>query len=494
MGLSIDRDEFDAADHARFAERLSDDLAALRALLATPGFGEGEPTLGAELELSLVDAAGRALPLNRDVLVDRPDPQVQLELDRFNLEYNLTPVPLAGRPFAGLEAQMDRAIALLGDAAAGHGGRVVAIGILPTLRADDLVSHAMTDLPRYRALSAGIRRLRRAPFEVRITGHESLTHSCDDVTLEGAATALQVHLRVAPAEFASTYNAVQLATAPALAAAGNSPIFLGRRLWDETRVALFKQAVDHRAERPPWRRPARVSFGHGWVREGAYELFAETVSLFPPLLPMCGDEDPLGRLREGALPGLDELRLHQGTVWRWNRAIYDPEAGGHLRIEMRALPSGPTPRDMAASGAFMLGLALGLRADVDRLLPGFPFEWAEHSFYRAAQDGLAARLLWPVGASPSPREVGARELVRELLPVAERGLAEAGLEAAEVEDLLAVIRARAESETTGASWQRRVLERHERVSARTEALAAMLEGYVSQAASRRPVHEWSEGA
>jgi hypothetical protein len=106
--------------------------------------------------------------------------------------------------------------------------------------------------------------VRRSPFHIRIDGEDPLQKEGDDITLEGANTSFQVHLRVAPDEFAATYNAAQLATSIALAVCGNSPIFCEHRLWEETRVALFKQALDVRdLMEHLWRPPARVSFGLG---------------------------------------------------------------------------------------------------------------------------------------------------------------------------------------------------------------------------------------
>lgn len=495
MGLPIDREEFSEAEFERFARRLRESLCALRELLKRPGFGVGPPSLGAEVEFSIIDESCRPLPMNRTLLAQSLDPRLQLELDRFNLEYNLSPVSAAGRPFTALQAEMTEALDAVDAIAAAHGGRVVPIGILPTLQSHDLGSLAMTDLPRYRALSAGLRRLRQGPFEVRIYGDEPLELTADDVTLEGANTSLQIHLRVAPDDFAATYNAVQLATPLALAVGANSPFFLGRRLWDETRVALFKQAVDDRDLRSAeWRAPARVSFGHGWVRHGAFELFAEAVSLFPPLLPVTGDESPLECARDGGLPGLDELRLHQGTVWRWNRAIYDPAAGGHLRIEMRSLPAGPTPGDMMSSAAFLVGLALGLRSRIESLLPGLPFEHAQRNFYRAAQQALDAQLLWPAGSAPSPRAFEARDLVRELLPVAEEGLDTCGVDSSEIRRVLGVVEARLQTGIIPARWQKQVVERIRGSVDRIEALARMLELYVRESKSGRPIYEWSREA
>jgi hypothetical protein len=317
-------------------------------------------------------------------------------------------VALAGRPFEALGSELASALDAATRAAALHGAHPVLVGILPTVLASDLGPHAMTDTARFRALDAAIRGLRERDFAVCIVGEDRLETTFGDVTAEGANTSCQVHLRVEPRAFAASHAAAQIATAPALAASGNSPLFLGRRLWEETRVALCKQVVDERGDLPEsWRPAARVSFGHGWVREGAHELFAESVALHPPLLPVWGDEDALASVRAGGVPRLEELRLHHGTVWRWNRAVYDPAGGGHLRIELRALPSGPTLPDMLANAAFLLGLTLALREDVEWMLPAFPFEHAHRNFYRAAQHGLDATLLWPVPDAPSPQPIRA---------------------------------------------------------------------------------------
>lgn len=492
MGIFIDKEEFDAVDHLQFVERLNQSLQVLDTLLSRPGFGEGPTTLGAELELSIVDYEGRAFPINRSLLAQSLDDHLQLELDRFNLEYNLTPVLMAGQPFSALEAELASAIARMDVLASLHGGRVVPIGILPTLRAEDLQSSAISDVPRYRALSASIRRLRHSPFLIQIDGPEPLTLTCDDVTLEGANTSFQIHLRVPPLSFARVYNAAQMVTPIALALGANSPIFLERLLWDETRVALFRQSIDCR---PPQEGtshlPARVSFGHEWVREGALELFAEAVKNHPPLLPIVGEESPLECLCQGALPRLDELRLHQGTVWHWNRAIYDPEDGGHLRIELRALPAGPTPQDMVANAAFLVGMTLGLQSDVDNLLPDFPFELAHRNFYRAAQLGLDAVLLWPTEYHSSPKEISVCELALELLPIAERGITESGVEKNEIRRLFDIIRARIRNQITPARWQRKVLECIERRMSRSAALTRMLELYIKEAHRGKPITEWS---
>ena len=490
MGLEIDREEFEEADYRRFGERLETSLDVLAALLERPGFGAGDATLGAELEVSLIDAAGRPLPKNGAVLAESGDPRLTVELDRFNLESNLRHGPLRGRPFEALSGEMHDAFAEMSRAAALHGARIAMIGILPTLTEADLTSEAMTDTLRYRALSASLRRLRREPFRIDIHGDEGLELPCDDVTYEGAATSLQIHLRVAPGDFARIYNGIQCTTPMVLALGANSPTFLGRRLWDETRVALFKQAVDPRPQSARSELPARVSFGNGWIGS-PLDLFRENVSQHPVLLPVLDSEDPAVLAAGGGVPALRELRLHQGTIWSWNRAIYDPEEGGHLRIELRALPSGPTIEDMVASAAFHIGLALDVAREFGDEHPATAFEQSHADFYRAAREGLDAALL-PPGASPGEARAPVRAYGEVLLARAQAGLDAAGVVREDSEPRLAAIERRLRGATTGARWQRRALTAAERKRPRDEALRAMFERYLALAADAGPVAEWPE--
>jgi len=490
MGTDIDQEEFGERDYSRFADRLGECLSALGQLLERPGFGVGPATVGAELELFLVDGAARPLPHNQAIRATVADPRVTVELNRFNLELNASPALLAGRPFAALGGELNVPLDRVADAARDHAGRLALIGILPTLRRADLGPGVMTDVPRYRALNSGLRRLRQDPFRIRIAGEDPLELASEDVALEGANSSFQVHLRVDPADFTRTYNAVQLATAPVLAVSGNSPTFLGHRLWEETRIAVFKQSVDDRQGHGPRRRLARTALGTGWLRGGALELFAESVRLHQPLLPVLGDRGPLTGGAGWQAPPLDELRLHQGTVWRWNRAIYDPTAGGHLRIEMRALPAGPTVIDMLANAAFLIGLSLWLAGQDQQWTYALPFERADHGFYRAAQQGLSAQLSWPAGHRDQMRTVAAAKLVAELVPAARQGLLQAGVAAAEADGLLGVISARAASGQTGAVWQRATLAAAERHHDRERALAVMLDRYLQCADTGLPVHTW----
>ncbi len=492
MGLLIERERFSSDEFESFSQRLAECLEAFEALLARPGFGRGEVSVGAELELSLVDETARPLPINSEVIEASGDPRLTVELDRFNLECNLRHGPLGGRPFRALRREFESALRTVRTSAAGLGGRAVMIGILPTLESRDLGSSAMTQTPRFRALSAALLQRRSDAFHLRIHGDDPLDLRCDDVTFEGAATSMQVHLRVDVEDFARVYNALQLVTAPALAVAGNSPTFLGHRLWEETRVALFKQAVDDRPDLP--RRgvqQARVGFGTGWVEGGALELFTDSVEQHEPLLPVLSDESPLAVVRGGGVPLLEELRLHAGTVWRWNRPVFDPADGGHLRIEMRALPAGPTVTDMLANTAFLVGASLGLAPRADALCSRLDFARAHHNFYRAAQSGLAARLAWPTEDGGAAEEIGADALVERLVDVAAAGLRSASIEEAEFAPLLEVVAERARSGQTGARWQRHAIAQLEKSGDRRSAMQRMLEAYVARSEEDRPVHSWS---
>ncbi|MDH3439266.1 MAG: glutamate-cysteine ligase family protein [Gammaproteobacteria bacterium] len=489
MGLAIDRSEFSDAEYALAARRLRENLAALKALLERPGFGHGEASLGAELEMSVVGPDAAALPVNKEILAASNDPNLQLELNKFNLEYNLSPVVAAGQPFAALQGELTDALRRLREQASKYDGRIIPIGILPTLQMDQLQTDWMTDLPRYHALNAGIIRMHGQNQQIQINGDDPLDVEFASCTAEGANNSFQVHLRVNPDDFANYYNAAQMATPLALAVSANSPWFLGHSLWDETRIALFKQAVDTRRHRHEWRRMARVPFGHGWVRKGAYELFAESCYLYPILIPVCGDADDLGVVQDGGTPELAELRLQQGTVWNWNRPVYDPADGGHLRIELRSLPSGPTPADMMASAAFHVGLTVGLSHKVESLLSAFPFRYADFNFYRAAQSSLEAQLLWPVLDETSPRQEVATQLCHELLPVADEGLAEIGVDERERRFLLGLIGDRLRSRQTPAQWQRRFVAEKGDVPRET-ALQELVQQYLDKSESLAPFTEW----
>lgn len=477
----------------QYTTRLKRCLNALEKLLINPQFGIGPNTIGAEMEVSIVDQNWNCANINQQLLSDLQDELMQCELDQFNLEFNAPPVYPKGTPFTKIEQRLTDALGRMNKAAKAYQSKIIPIGILPTLTLEHLTAEAITRLERYQLLSTCLKTMRGGPFLVNIDGKEPLKVSCDDVTLEGANTSYQVHLRVNPTDFAETFNTISLITPLVVAISANSPYFLGHELWDETRIALFQQSVDYRNLSKPlhWHLPNRVSFGYGWLRKSAFECFAENVAIFPPLLPYGTEEDIEKKMAQGKTPELAELRLHQGVVWHWNRAIYDPAEEGHLRIEMRSLPSGPTPADMTANSAFMIGLAFGLRHHIEKHIQTLPFKYAEENFYRAAKFGLDAQLVWFSAKNYQLSLMPVSTLLHWALPYAKQGLQELGVDDAEIDKFLQIIEVRLQRRMTGAIWQKqRVNALEANGFKRSQALQEMTKSYTEQANSGQPVGEW----
>ncbi|GFN01064.1 glutamate--cysteine ligase [Streptomyces fulvorobeus] len=456
MGRDVGRVTFTEQDHVQFRARLEDCLSTLRKVLGEPEFGVVPASLGAELEVSLIGEDGGPAPVNVAVHKALQDDLITLEVARFNLEANLEPVPLRGRPFTAMAEQAAHQLRrITAQSLPHHGARAVPIGTLPTLTSADVTTEALTPVPRFHALEHAWARRRPTPFALRVAeGGEGVLRA-ESVAVQGAACSWQVHLTVAPDCFRHTFNAAQLATAPALAAAGNSPFPLGRRGGQEARIPLYEQGFGDRSGARPGAPRPRVGFGRAWLRGGPLAGFEEAVHAYDVLLP-AHNRDPYDGDRGGAeYPSLEELRLHLSTVWSWNRPVYDPL--GHLRIEFRALPSGPTPMDMAANTAFLVGLTLSLAAEGRDVAHCLPFTCAKANFYRAARDGLRASLWWPSpGSAPQEYEAGA--LVLKLLPQAREGLAMAGVDADEADTMLHLLHERVSTGRTGAWWQQKTLE------------------------------------
>jgi len=490
MGLEIDHTEFSEEEFRLFSKRLRANLQALRIMLDRPGFGEGDLSFGAELELYIVDKEGRPLHVNQEIQRQLNDPQLTLELNRYNLEYNFSPCLLQDNCFQHTQEEAESAIAKINACAAQWEGQVVPIGILPTLEQSDTGYHAMTPLVRYQALTKELTEIRGGPFTINLEGEENLQLSMDDVTLEGANTSFQIHLRVPPQEFSDFYNAVQLVTPLVVAMAGNSPLLFGHRLWRETRIPLFKQSIDCRPKDSMHPIPARVNFGSNWIREGAFELFAEATLLYRPILPENDVEDPVAVAKSGGTPHLHELRLHQGSIWWWNRPVYDPAGGGHLRIELRALPAGPSLIDMLANAALAIGLARVMQPKISELLPAMPFTYCTANFYRAAQQGMEAELFWPSLTQSQPEYYAVTDILQELLPQIAEPLAGMGFQEGDFKPLISVLEERLATQQTGAQWQLNKLAELRKEMHKRDALAAMLRQYQENSARNIPVAQW----
>lgn len=488
MGDRIDPSALVVGHADEVRRRLELCVVTMQRMVDAGWFDGHENTIGMEVELDLVDPLGRPRLINDAVLARLGRADMQHELGQFNVELNLAPRLLQGQVLRDSERELTDILDASRARIERLGVRLVAVGMLPTLSADELTVERISHNPRYALLCRRMRAARQRPFVVRIIdGCEPVEFKTDSVAPDAATTSLQLHLRVPPDRFAAYYNAAQMIAGVQVAVAANSPYLLARQVWQETRITLLEQLLDTR-RRVEVRAaaPARVRLGDRWIN-GPVELFDDLVRLYPPLFPTLEAEDPAAALGAGRAPTLRELRLHNGTVWRWNRPVYDVQAGRpQLRIENRVLPSGPTPVDMVANAAFYYGL---VRALVDSDPPPWTqmsFAAAEQNLHRAARDGLAARLCWHGADRP------ADQLIRDvLLPAAAAGLDAWGVDAGDRDRYLGVIDARARRGRTGAVWQTetvRYLEEHGQQ--RIIALREMTRRYAEHARGGAPVHEW----
>jgi hypothetical protein len=492
MGMDVSPSAFSRKDRARYRRKVRRCLDVFALMLNDFTFDADRPTTGLEIELNLIDPECNPAMRNAEVLADIADPTFQTELGQFNLELNVPPRLISDAGFGAYQQQVRGALQHADERAQKSDARVVLIGILPTLTQSHTVLDNLSTNPRYRLLNEQILRARGEDMELDIRGVERLRAWNDSIAPEAACTSVQFHLQVAPEAFAAYWNAAQVIAAPQVALGANSPFLFGRRLWDETRIALFEQATDTRPDelKAQGVRP-RVWFGERWITS-IFDLFEENVRYFPPLLPIVEDEEPMDVLQNGGTPRLPELRLHNGTIYRWNRPVYDVMNGRpHLRVENRVLPAGPTVIDILANAAFYFGLVRAL-AEADRpLWTQMTFSVAEENFHTAARDGIGARIWWPrLG------EVPVTDLVcKVLLPLAYEGLDRFGVAPTHRDHLLGIIEARCQLGRNGAVWQAEMVRHLEERDGmdRVGALREMLRRYSGYLHGNDPVHTWPIG-
>ncbi|HEU4766318.1 MAG TPA: CBS domain-containing protein [Pyrinomonadaceae bacterium] len=433
-----------------FMKALLEDLRALAFMLEAGRLDSNVTRIGAEQEMFLVDRSLRPAPVSLEVLNEANDARLTTEIARFNLEANLTPLELTNNCFSQLEEELTHLLELARKGAATHGADVLLSGILPTLQRSDLTLDNLTPVARYDELNRGVIRLRGGPLSIHIKGLDELLLSHDNIMMESCNTSFQVHFQSNASEFVNLYNVAQAITAPVLAAAVNSPLLFGNRLWQETRVALFQHSTDERSGPQLVRnQPTRVSFGDKWLEHSVVELFHDQIIRFRPIIITQPDENPFQVLARGETPLLSALRTHNGTVWRWNRACYGVTDGvPHLRIENRALPSGPTVIDEIANTAFFTGLMAAVPKAYGEISKRMAFDDAKSNFFRAARHGLEAPFRWLDGENYSASSL----ILEHLLPLAHDGLIRAGVTSEDVDKYLGVIEERTRSRQTGASW------------------------------------------
>jgi CBS domain-containing protein/gamma-glutamyl:cysteine ligase YbdK (ATP-grasp superfamily) len=471
-----------------FMKAILRDVHALERMLDENRFETGVRRIGAEQEMFLVDKSGRPWCGVEPMIRKLAHKQYTHELAQFNLEANLLPQEFGGRCLSQMEQELDGLVGRARQTAEELGGGVVLCGILPTLRRGDLTLDSMVQNPRFLALNQAITQMRGGTFHFRLKGVDELDMLHDNVMLESCNTSFQVHFQVAPKEFAELYNLAQAITAPVLAASTNSPVLLGRRLWRETRVALFQQSVDARSASEQQRgRRTRVNFGEGWIKQSVLEIFREDLARFRLLLATDIDEDPEAVLARGGVPALTALRLHNGTVYRWNRACYGIHNGKpHLRIEARALPAGPSVLDEMANAAFFFGLMAAISREVPDVSKVMSFDDAHANFVAAARLGLQSHVTWFHG-----REYAMSTLIVDhLLPIARQGLREAGVAAVDSDRYLGVLEERVRRGRTGSRWVLDSLAAMGEKGTKDQRMCALVKATIARQRSGEPVHAW----
>lgn len=471
-----------------FTHRVIKDIRALEYMLGQNLFETNIRRIGVEQEMFLVDAFMQPDPCVEEVLKRDKSGLLVPEIARFNLEANMQPVVFGADCLDVIYKQLESIHKHVISITRELGAHVVLTGILPTIHMSDLSLSNLTPRSRFFTLNEKISGIREGPATLQIQGIDELYVRHDTIVMEGCNTSFQTHFQVAPEEFARLYNIAQVVAAPVLAASVNSPILFGKRLWRETRIALFHQAVDTRNRNLYLREMSpRVHFGSGWVRSSVTELFIEDIARFQVLFAPDFHSDSMDALERGEVPELHALQLHNGTVYRWNRPCYGITDGKpHLRIENRILSAGPTIRDEVASAAFWFGLVNGLNAEYEDVTALIDFDQVKHNFFAAARLGLLAQLVWLDG-----RRIPSGDLIlNELIPLARRGLDQAGIDARTTATYLNIISERVITRQTGAEWQLKSLAEMKDHGTRVERLSALVAAMIEQQEKGEPVHTW----
>jgi hypothetical protein len=488
MGQEIERTTFTNEDRQRYRNKVKANLAALHTMLDEDMFERERKLAGLEMEFYVVDADCNPANANLELLNLLADEDFQTELAQFNIEFNLAPHKLSGTVFREMEEELLTSFTFAQRRAGELDANVVMIGILPSLDDLSIDEQTLTDAERYRALNEQVLAARGEHVVIDIEGRDHLHIEASSIIFEAAATSTQLHLQVSPEGFGPVWNAAQAISGVQVAVGANSPFFLGRQLWHETRIAVFEQVVDTRTEELQAQgvRP-RVWFGESWI-DDVTDLFDENVKYFPALLPLTEEENPQAELSRGGVPHLAELNLHNGTIWRWNRPIYAVARGKpHLRVENRVLPAGPTMVDAMANAAFYYGLVRGLVEAESPISRDMSFRAALSNFRAGAKRGLGAELFWPgVGEVPAPELV-----LRELLPIAHAGLDAWNIDRRDRDHYLGIIEQRCLKRRNGATWQIAVHnDLASSIDDPSERLLALTGRYIEHMSSNEPVHTW----
>lgn len=437
------------SDRAVFIEHLLNDVKALELMLEKGMIENDVVRIGAEQEFCLVNNDWRPSKKAIEILNDINDPHFTTELALYNLEINLDPLVLEGGCFQRMKSQLESLLYKARTTAEKHGAKIILTGILATISKDELHKSFMTPSPRYDALNDIMREFRGSDFSLHLKGVDELSVKHKSVLFEACNTSFQLHLQIDPEDFLKSYNWAQAISGPVLGICCNSPLLMGRELWHETRIALFQQSLDTRSSSYSLKdQQPRVAFGTKWAKGTAAAVFKEDISLHEVALSKQITTNSINEVLKGSVPELEALKLHNGTVYRWNRPCYGVGGGKpHLRIENRYIPSGPSITDEIANFAFWVGLMKGRPEHYGNISEIMNFREAKANFIKAARTGKESIMRW------NGKELSVSELImNELLPIAEDGLVKMNIEEDDITSFLGVIHSRVKGKT-GARWQ-----------------------------------------
>lgn len=482
----------DKEKRKHFMKSLLEDVQAMEYMLEHDWFESGITRIGAEQEMVIVDLENfKPYPIAVDILEELKNHDwLCSELAKFNLEINLSPLELTGDCFSLLEKENRERLAIIESTLSSHGAAIVLTGILPTLMKHDLEMHNLTPLTRYKALMKALEsQLTNNEFEVRLDGIDELIMKHDSPLVEACNTSFQVHLQVDPNQFVQKYNLAQAITGPVMAIAANSPLVFGKRLWHESRIAMFQQSIDTRASRNHMReRSPRVQFGNDWIHESILDIYRDDIARYRVLLAGDVSEDAIEKIKDNKVPKLKSLQIHNSTVYRWNRPCYGISDNGkpHLRIENRVFAAGPTVQDETANAVFWLGIMQGMSNQVDDIRNLLSFADVRDNFDKAAKFGIDTQFNWF-----KDKKISATDLIlHELLPLAREGLQIHNVDTGDIDNYLGIIEERAKNHINGARWTMRSYTKLLEQTNKNEALSAVTCAMIENVNKGHNVAQW----
>ena len=476
-----------AKDSNRMYQQALQDISVFEQMLKDDVFDNGAPKIGAEQELCIVNSDFGPSRNALELLNVINDEHYTNELALFNMEINLDPLPLKDNCFSEMEGELLCLLSQGAEVARYYKDDILLTGILPTLKYYHLQFNYMTPEHRYKTISDRLSELRGKDFDIHVQGVDEVIMSLGSVLFEACNTSFQLHLQIAPKDFVNQHNWSQMITGPVLSACVNSPMLFGNELWAETRIALFKQSLDTRSSDKLYRKKLpRVYFGNGWLRNSPADLWKSDITRFPLLVTSDDFQDAELVYKNGGIPNLRGIRLHNGTTYTWNRMCYGfTKEKPHLRIECRYLPAGPTPVDEIANFAFWIGLMNSEPPKGVEFWKSVDFKSVKNNFVKAARYGLNTVFDW------FGKNISAKELIlNELLPLAKTGLEKRNITKNDIDKYLGIIENRVKAEVTGSSWQVENFRTLSKKYSPTIAQKELVRQMITYQNKNIPVHEW----